>query len=160
MKYRYLTFQELDLLSEDFNEFLYQEGINSFEWNVLQDQQSSDALNLLEKYSDITFERILQDIQYLNYRSDKEIVSFECQTDKMVIIRLKSTGKNNLDLTNFNELSQIQHKGMLTFKCSKSINAYAENRESDIFKLIESGCIASDPRMFKSLSIIRKSYEN
>lgn len=160
MKYRYLTYQELDILSDDFNEFLYQEGINSFEWSVLQDQQSMEALNLLGKYSDLTFEKVLQDIQYLGYKKKGEIASFKCQADKMVIIRLKSVGKTELNFNDLNELEVLKQKNLLTFKCSKTVNRYAENRESDIFKLIEFGCFATDQKLFNSLSIIRKSYEN
>ena len=76
MKYRYLTYQELDLLRYDFQDFLYQERTTHYEWKVLQDQHSKVALNLLSKYSDITFDKVMQDISYLYFNDGFEIKSF------------------------------------------------------------------------------------
>lgn len=160
MKYRYLTFQELDLLHDDFSDFLYTEGINRFEWNVLQDQQSRDALSLLGKYSDLTFKKVIEDIQYLSYRSKSELISFKCKPNKMVVIHLKSVGNDQLDLNDESSWQEIKQPGMYTFHCAKTIKPYTEDRESDLFKLMESGCYPTDFQLFQTLNIVRKSYEN
>ncbi|KAA3644328.1 MAG: hypothetical protein DWP98_12415 [Bacteroidetes bacterium] len=160
MRYRYLTYQELDMLQEDFNEFLYQEGINKFEWYILQDQQSVDALKLLGKYSELTFEKVMQDISYLYYYDGFQLKSFECQTNRMLVISFKTSNNTKLDFNSTSGLSLNPNQGLISYKCSKTISDYVEDRESDIFKLIEAGCIPTDHKIFKQLSFLRKSYQN
>lgn len=160
MKYRYLTYKELDLLQEDFSEFLYQEGINQFEWQVLQDQQSADALYLLEKYSDLTFEKVMHDIHYLTFRSANKIMAFQCEPKKMIVLSLKSNSPISMDRIANIGLLEDNKEMLLSYKCGKEIRSYSEDRECDIFRLIEGGCFPSDSSLFNSLNLIRKSFQN
>lgn len=160
MKYRYLTYKELDLLQEDFSEFLYQEGINQYEWNILQDQQSTEALFLLEKYSDLTFEKVMHDIHYLTFKSANKIMAFQCEPNKMIVLSLKSNGPVSMESIAQIGLQEDNGESLLSYKCGKEVRVYSEDRESDIFKLVEGGCFPSDESLFNSLSLIRKSFQN
>ena len=82
LKYRQLTYQEFDLMQMDFQEFLYKQGYSRFEWKVLQDQHSEYAINLLDKYSDQTFQKVMKDIHYLEFRKPKQLINYHCKEKK------------------------------------------------------------------------------
>ena len=160
MKYRILTYQELQILQEDFSEFLYKRGLNKFEWNVLQDQESNNAFRILSSFSDETFEKVLKDIKFLEFRSKNRIQSIKCQAKKMVILKLTSKLNQAIDFTDRNCIRSLEKESLVPYSCSKEVKYYEQEREKEIFSLIESGCYSVNSSLFISLNTSRKAIQN
>jgi hypothetical protein len=160
MKYRCLTYKEFDLLSTDFSNFLYSEGINRYEWKILQDQYSDYAFKLLKKYSDLTFEKVMKDVQYLEYRTAKQLLLFECRKEQFVTIGIdipKNSSINLTDISSFQELSRNELHLCRTFKFD---SPYRSSREEEIFNFIEAGYYIVDEKTYNRINFFRQAYLN
>lgn len=160
MKYRYLTYQELTVVEDDFSNYLYDHGFNQYEWKVLQDQNSDQALSLLEDYSDLIFDRLVQNVEYLEYRSDKQLRAIEVHKDHMVSIGIQIPEKSNIDLTDISSLSEIEESEEQPYRCFKEVTPYNTDRDHEVFDLIESGCYVVDSSVFEQLSLLRLAFQN
>jgi len=160
MKYRCLTYEEFDLLKTDFSDFLYQEGISNYEWKLLQDQYSSNAIALLERYSDLTFEKVIQEVKYLEGRKKKSLYSICCFEEHMEIIGIEIPSFSSVDLTDISSIESIHAMDLSAYRSFKKQIYYNVSREHHIFQLIESGFYVVDERSFNCLSLLRQSYEN
>lgn len=160
MKYRYLTYQELDLLQEDFSFFLYKEGVSNYEYKLLQDQYSTTALKLLGKYSDQMFDKLLQEVDFLEFRNNKQLRSFKFYPTHYTTIGIEVPASSSLDLTDIDTLWRVKAKELGGYRCFKKDSFYPQNREHEIFKYIEAGAYVVDGRIFQHLDLLRQSYEN
>lgn len=148
------------MVEDDFSNYLYRQGLNSFEYGVLQDQHSEEALSLLRKYSEQIFDRMVKNVKYLEYRSDKQLRAMECHQDYMVSIGIQIPEKSNLDLTNIQSLRKIEAEEFTAYKCSKSIYHYSGDRDQEIFTMIEAGCYVVDDSVFNQLNMLRNAFQN
>lgn len=160
MKYRYLTYQELTVVEDDFSNFLYDHGFSQFEWKVLQDQYSDQALSMLGDYSDLIFDRLVKDVKYLEFRSAKQLRAIECHTDHMISIGIQLPDKSSLNLTDLASLSCIDKSDSQAYKCFKEIHNYSSDRDHEIFELIEAGCYVVDASVFEQLNRLRVTFQN
>lgn len=160
MKYRILTFQELSVLEDDFSEFLYRRGFNQYDWNFLQDHAPIQAIDLIGQYSDITFEKVMQAVEYLAYRNEHEIISYRCNESELIKITVQSLHNNDLDFTRDNPFKYSKNGCLIGCKFFKEVSNYKLNREKTIFGLIEEGYIATDDKLHDSLKHLKRSYLN
>jgi len=160
MKYRCLTYQEFDLLSTDFNEFLYSEGINTYEWRILQDQYSDDAFELLKKYSDLTFEKLMKGVHYLEFRTAKQLLLHECKENHYTIIGVEIPKNSPINLTDYRSLESVSHQQLHACKSFKLNSPYQSSREEEIFNFIEAGFYIVEEKAFKQMNLFRQTYLN
>lgn len=160
MKYRFLTDNELDLLENDFEIFLNKEGVGFKEWKKFNKDAPESAQKLLAKFSDIIFFKVLQDVEYLEYRTDKSLRLFECRKNKMIVIGIDLDKNSFLNLTDPSSIVKIfdtNFKGLKSFQIER---LYEFNREDEIYHLMENGCYVVEGECFNLLSIQRKSIQN
>ena len=159
MKYRCLTYRELDLMNADFREFLYENGTNMYEWNILNDQSHVLATSLLEEYSDRTLEKVMDEVEYINHFTGNELLSYQFTPNFYHLIRLKFLDKmNDHQVYSLNNLlEQVETQGL---KCSKSTYTYKVPKAQLCFQLIENGAISSDEAIYDQLSYLRKTFQN
>ncbi len=160
MKYRCLTYRELDLMDADFREFLYQNGTNKYEWNILNDQSHVLATFLLEEYSDLTLEKVLDGVEYLNYFADNELLSYQFESQSYHVIRLKFQSNTSLDHSVQSLAELLQQENNQILKCSESVNPYQIPKAQMCFQLIEHGAKTADQTIYKQLSELRKMHQN
>jgi len=160
MKYRCLTYDELDVLHADFDDFLYREGFSKYEWNLLQDYYSPNALELLKKYSDLTFEKVFKDVEYLEGRNEKSLQVICCLPDRMQSIGIQIPASSSLDLTDIRSLDWLGNDDLSGYRCFKQSKSYQGTREEEIFNLIEAGYYVVDENAYNKLFILRQRYEN
>lgn len=160
MKYRYLTFSELSVMQDDFTKYLHQMGFSRFDWRVLQDQHSEQAVNILGQYSDKTFQKVMESVQYLEYRSRNELHTYSCSPKQLVLIGIKAPKNSCIDFTNKNSLQGLKKDKLLGYKCFKQIIPYKVERPRVVFNLIEKGHYVSDETNFKYLERLRQAYQN
>lgn len=159
MKYRILTNNELGLLEDDFHIFLDEEGIGAKEWKDYHKDSPEDAKQLLAKFSDQIFLKVLEDVEYLEHRSAKSLRLFECRKDKMVMIGLDVDKNSKMDFT---EPSTFQNRpknisGLKSFHLEKE---YDLLREDEIYHLMECGCYVVNAEVFNQMTIYRKMLQN
>ena len=160
MKYRYLTYEEFTVVEDDFSNYLYDCGLSPYEWKLLQDQYSEQAWSMLGEYSDLVFDRMVKDVRYLEYRSEKRLKAIECHKDYMVSIGVEIPESSKLNLTDIGSLLNIDRVDQHAYKCFEFIVSYHKDRDHQIFDMIEEGCYVVDSSVFNKLKILRTSYQN
>lgn len=147
MKYRILTDDELKELEEDFKHFLIANHVYDDEWVRLNKANDNRVLELIEKFSDIVFEKALGNIKFLEYLNKSGISAFHCNKEEMVLIGISSE-KESIDFTKH---TFEDFKNDLTiFKTTKP---YVKQREEEIFELLNSGCSIIDEERFKKIEL-------
>ena len=91
MRYRMLTEEELNVLSEDFTQFLVVQGIDDESWRKMNLDNKEKAIQIVEIFSDTVLAKVYSKIKYLSYVSDKVYSIFRINKDNMNLILIKST---------------------------------------------------------------------
>lgn len=146
------------MFNDDFLDFLYANGINRFEWRLLLDYSSDEALKILGTYSEQTFEKVMKTVNFLERRTNSTLEIINCTKNQMVSIFLEVPSTSNIDLLEFD--SSYKPNIVNSLKSSKLISNYVKSREKDIFTLIESGYKVVDKMLFTQLSDLRLSQLN
>lgn len=139
MKYRCLTYQEFVVMKADFSEFLYNEKISEFEWKVLQDEYSQQAQQLLKKYSDLAFDKVMKDIDCLQFKNHKKISTIYFKRQDYVKIEIENISHPHIDFNQPLKNILFEDRLEVPLKVKKSVNHYEDSRENKIFQLLESG---------------------
>ena len=135
-------------------------GLNKFEWHILQDQYSEDALQLLAKYSDLTFEKVMNSINYLEKRTNKLLEYIKCEFNIFRIIGIKVPDNSNIDLLDSNSINAISNIDLGGYKSYSHSKEYDIDKSYEVFRLIESGYKVVDEKGFNQLNYLRKTYLN
>jgi hypothetical protein len=152
--YRRLTLEELQLLEKEFIQFLVVQGIEADQWVKMKEEKLSDANQLLDNFSDMVLETSLKKVSFLELRTAKKIHTYQCLADKLVLVAMEADDESNVDFTdNIKVLSYTSKlpEGLQVYTNSRP---YKTTRELDIFHLTEMGCLISDGKIFKSLSML------
>ena len=156
MKYRRLTKEELVELEKEFTRFLASQAIPASEWEVLKSQKPNQANELMDIFSDMVFEQILQKVEYLEMKSPKDIKTIHCHENKMVMIGMLVEGNTSLNLTQNLSPEQMMQQLQLSGAKLKLFSAekkYDKERNVEIFEWMEKGALISkDGMLFKTLS--------
>ena len=155
MKYRKLNIDELQELETEFIRFLASNTVTGDDWQKLKTEQPQKAEGLIEIFSDIVFDKIIKDIEYLDLKMPQDYRTFHCQKDKIIMLGIKTNGSSGLDFTK-NEspaqmMDQIQKSGA-QLQLYSGQKAYQPNREQELFKMMENGALISkDGAMYHTL---------
>lgn len=155
MKYRRLTNEELTSLEKEFVEFLVANTITANDWIKLKNENLEHANHLIDMFSDIVMEKVLQNIKYLEYRDTKSLMVFECQKEQIVLIGLTVSDAIDVDLTNQSSIQKLVSENKLddnTISIFKTIKPYQKIREIEIFEMTQNHCFISDGALFYTLS--------
>ena len=71
MRYRMLTDEELNALSDDFTQFLVVQGIDDDSWRKMNLENKEKAIQIVEIFSDTVLAKVYSKIKYLSYVSEK-----------------------------------------------------------------------------------------
>ncbi len=160
MKYRYLTDEELKLLEKDFVQFLIANGIDNDEWLRINKENADNALEIVGLFSDVVVEKAIENIEYLEYRSEKSLKLFRCKKDKIILIGLDIDASSSLDFTKKESADIALNEGDDAIKSYKTSKNYNPARAEEIFKMLEAGCYIVDGKFFNSFNQLRKAYQN
>lgn len=158
MKYRRFNSTELASLEPDFIRFLALNGIPADEWTRLKAAQSPKVDELIEQFSDALFERILQAVEFLEFHTPKDIKTFHCQKEKIVLVGLQLDGvleNEGLMVENTAAILQKLQDGALEAKVYTTEKVYRNgDRELELFRMIENGArISKDGHLYKTLAL-------
>ena len=157
MKYKRLTKEQFEALHQEFANFLATQSIDKKEWDDIKTNKPQVAEQELDVFSDLIWEGVLTNAQFLEHFSKNHIFLFHCQEkyiDSMVIIALvptvdflKTEGLQWLSDNIFTETVEI-----LTGK-----KEYDKVRNEAIFDLITQGAILSDGQLYIQVNTIINS---
>lgn len=145
-KYRLLTIDELKEFEKEFVDFLVVNGIEPEKWEELKENDPSSVDKIIELFSDVILESVLRKVNFIQLKSKKYVHAIQCLGDKMISIALEDSAPES-------EKSGAEDKRENSLSIYKSEKAYVENREKEIFDLIQKGYQISDGDLFKKLQL-------
>ncbi len=155
MKYRVLNIEELQELEQEFITFLSAQSITSDVWEEMKEKQAERANLLIEQFSDLVFEKVIANIEYLEQKSKREIRLFHCMPEKIKMLGLVIQGETQLDFTQNMSPEQMMQQMQLSgagLKMYQGERAYKKQREIELFELMEEGALISkDGALYKTL---------
>jgi hypothetical protein len=148
MKYRQLTKEQFESLHEEFARFLASQSIDVNEWNELKKEKPQVAEDELNVFSDVVWDDVLTRTNYLEHFSKQSINLFKCDEKEMHRIFVKVN--KDIDL-----LEKEGYEWLFKNPNDESIEyftgtkAYTDERNSEIFDLIEKGSAISKGELFE-----------
>jgi hypothetical protein len=148
MKYARLTKEQFEELHQEFINFLATQSITAQEWSDIKLNKPEVAEQELDVFSDLVWEGVLKQVQYLEHISPNQMHLFQCLEDEMRLIALKVKNQN-IDLTTkdgFNWFRDNLLSDDVEFFSAKK--AYTEDKAQDKFKLIQQGAVITKGDLF------------
>lgn len=157
MKYKRLTKEQLEALHQEFITFLATQSIDKVEWDKIKIEKPEVAEQELDVFSDLIWEGVLTNANYLEHFSKNHIFLFHCQEKLMQSIVLKSLDAN-VDFMNKDGLLWLSDN-MFTDAVEMHLGKkdYEEERNKAIFDLISEGAILSDGQLYLQINGIIQS---
>jgi hypothetical protein len=139
MKYSRLTKEQFEELHKEFINFLATQSITADEWTNLKANKPELAEIELDVFSDLIWQGVLNNIEYLEHISPQQMHLFYMLDETMNLIAIKLKNKNS-DLTTKEGFQWLRDNLMSEdvefYNANKS---YTDDKLMDKFKLIQQG---------------------
>ena len=157
MKYKRLTKEQFESLHQEFANFLATQSIDKEEWDALKKEKPEIAEQELDVFSDLIWEGVLSNANYLEHFSKNHIFLFHCQEKIIQSIILKSLNPS-IDFMLKEGLVWLS-ENMFTDNVEIHLGKkeYEVERNVSIFELIKQGAILSDGQLYLQVNSIVKS---
>ena len=153
MKYRILTEEELEVFAEDLKHFLIVNGIHAEEWEEINKNDKEKAIQLVELFSDNVLQIVYEKVKFIEHRSEKSCLVFNCKLDEVELISL-NVKEGNSDLStpeSIHDAMVNRPNEIALFKTSKK---YSKNREMEIHEMLTHGCVNSSEEFWVALNML------
>jgi len=148
-KYRVLDKEELGAFEKEFVEFLVINSITTDDWVKIKNSDQDRTKHIISLFSDVIFEKLMRQTQYLIRRSKHNIACFHYQANQVVLVGLETEDKD-LDLLQISGDGDIPTKGVSIYNSTKS---YDKQREIEMFEMLNNGAEISDGQLYKTLCL-------
>ena len=157
MKYKRLTKEQFESLHHEFANFLATQSIDKKEWDAIKSNTPEIAEQELDVFSDLIWESVLTNAQFLEHFSKNHIFLFHCQEKFIQSIVIKSLVAE-VDFMNKEGLQWLSDNLFTeTVEMHLGKKEYDANRNEAIFNLITEGAILSDGQLYIQINgIIQK----
>ncbi|MEQ8715406.1 MAG: DUF6495 family protein [Cyclobacteriaceae bacterium] len=153
MKYRLLTIAELEELEKEFVDYLVVNGITADDWMKMKAEEVEKADQIIELFSDVVFEGVMRKVKFLDVVTPKSIKTFQCLSDRMVLVGLDAGEHSSIDFT-AQSLAAVQEKAADQLSVYTSEKTYSKDRELELFDMTQRGATISDGTYFKALCLL------
>jgi len=153
-KYRLLTDEELSELEPEFIDFLVLNGIVADDWVKLKKEDPKAADRMITLFSDVIMEGSLRKIHFLESRSKDQLHLFRCLADKIELVGISSEGNDEVNFLDEKYIELAVANSPKNLKVYASEKTYDPTRESEVFSMLQSGCLISDGQLFKKLCLL------
>jgi hypothetical protein len=157
MKYKRLTKEQFEELHKEFTNFLASQSIDKSEWDTIKKDKPDVAEQELDVFSDLIWEGVLTNAQYLEHFSKNHIFLFHCQEKFIQSIVLKALEPQ----VDFMQKEGLQWLSDNMFTDTVEIHIgkkdYQVERNTAIFDLIKEGAILSDGQLYLQINGIIQS---
>lgn len=139
MKYTRLTKEQFEELHEEFSKFLATQSITKEEWEGMKTDKPEMVEEELDLFSDMVWEGVLNNVQYLEHFSKQQIYLFKIGEAKMSLIAIKVENEA------INVSTKEGYQWLRDNLMDEDVNIYtsekaiSEDRNKDIFALIKQG---------------------
>nr|WP_299035240.1 DUF6495 family protein [uncultured Tenacibaculum sp.] len=148
MKYRQLTKEQFEGLHEEFARFLASQNIDKKEWDELKKEKPHVAEDEMNVFSDVVWDDVLTRTEYLEHFSPDLVNLFKCEENEMHRIVIKIDKEINvLEQEGFEWLLKNPNDEAIEFL--RGSKAYQEERNAEIFDLIEKGSTISKGELYE-----------
>lgn len=130
-KYKKLSNTELEILQQEFINFLVINGIKADDWVKLKTTEPEKANKTIELFSDVVYEGTLRKIKYLKKIEANQKFFFRFGDSQAELILLES--KDNQNFTKY------------------TTKKYTKSREEEVFFHLQSGCEIDKEALFEKL---------
>jgi hypothetical protein len=154
MKYRRLTMDELTPLENELKQFLIVHGVHSEEWAKMNTDDPSSAQKLVELFSDTVLQKVYENIQYLEHRSQNTCMVFRCQAEHIELVVLRAKDSSAIDLSTPESIHEALINQLSNLEFFTSSRRYAIEREMEIHQLFEQGCLLSTGEFWQQVQVI------
>lgn len=155
MKYRRLSQDELLELAPEFIRFLSSQAIPSDEWETLKLEKPQLANELIDVFSDMVFDNIIERIEYLELKTSKDFKTFWCEPDKINMFGILIEGQTDLTFQDHlapEQIAQLLKESDAKVKVYRGEKSYKKERSQELFDWLEKGALISkDGAMYKTL---------
>lgn len=157
VKYKRLTKEQFEELHAEFINFLASQSIDKTEWDKIKAEKPEVAEQELDVFSDLIWEGVLSNTNYLEHFSKNHIFLFHCQEKFIQSIVLKALDPQ----VDFMQKEGLQWLSDNLFTDTVEIHLgkkeYQEERNTAIFDLISQGAILSDGQLYLQVNSIINS---
>ncbi len=151
MKYTRLTKEQLEELHPEFVNFLASQSIDKKEWEFIKTNKPDIALQEIDVFSDLIWEKALLNVRFVDHFSKNYIFLFKC-SDKILDSIIVKTTNDNVDFTTTDGiewLSKNFESNEVEFQeGSKKVD---KNRNEEVFELIRKGGMISKGDLYTKL---------
>ncbi|MDT0293101.1 DUF6495 family protein [Mesonia ostreae] len=149
MKYARLTKEQLDELHPEFINFLASQSITAEEWAEIKENKPQLAEDELDVFSDLVWEGVLNQAKYLEHLSKQQLFLFHIEEAKMRLIGIK-VNNEAINIATKEGYAWLQDN-LLTedVEIYNSVKAISEDRNKDIFALIQQGANITKGELFQ-----------
>lgn len=146
MRFRRLTSDELLALETEFKQFLIIHELYDEEWRTLAKQSPEKADEFIGLFSDIVFEKIFNELDYLVHFSHQVVSFFDVRNNPMTAYHIRST--SDLFLQNETLLAEAvsQKLDELSFFIGKK--NVEKTKAEEVWDLIQKGSEKCDESYF------------
>lgn len=156
MKFRRLTIEELKGLEQEFVQFLAANTITGADWKKLKTEELEKANNLIDVFSDLVFEKIIKNIQFLEFKTANDVKIFHCKEEEIILLGLQNKKGSTIDLSDKAQLNKAINSSNIPLQVYGAQKKYSPDRAQELFKMIENGArIAKDGALFKALEALQ-----
>lgn len=151
MKYTRLTKEQLEELHPEFIRFLASQQIDKNEWDKLKEEKPEVAEQEIDVFSDMIWDAVLEKAQWLEHYSKNHIFVFKLHKENMESIVIHAHAPHADFLTQ--EGLQWLNENIFAddVKVTRGTKPFGEDRNSEIFALIQQGAILSEGELYKQL---------
>lgn len=157
MKYARLTKEQLEELHPEFATYLASQSIDKKDWETIKEKHPQEVNNQIEIFSDMIWERALDNVNFVDNFSKNYIFLFRSNGDFVHSIIIKTNNKN----VNFLETEGINWLSDNLFsdevEIQKGKKDISHNRNESLFEFIKKGGIISKGELYSKLETLLSS---
>ena len=156
MKYTRLTKEQLEELHPEFITFLATQTIDKKEWDDLKTNKPEIALQEIDVFSDLIWDKAITNVRFIDHFSKNHIFLFKCH-DELLESLIIQTSNEEIDFFTTEGLEWLGNNlftDVVTIQTGKK--EVAENRNEEVFKIIQNGGIISKGELYIKLTALIK----
>jgi hypothetical protein len=156
MKYRQLVKEQFEELHEEFARFLASQKIDTKEWQTLKKDKPEIAEEEMNVFSDVVWEEVLTNAEFIEHFSKSSINLFKCQETLIERIMIKTSNPEIDFHTEEGVLWLTKNAGDESLEYFYAHKNYSKERNLELFELVEKGSHISKGGLYKSAAEIIK----
>lgn len=147
------------MLEQDLIQFLAANSITADDWEKLKRDEPDKAMALIDRFSDIVFEKVLSKELDLEHRSPKKLKVFRCEEERIRLMGLDLPEDTPTDLTDPEAFEHLMQDPSVAGKGAKLYHAekgYNKEREEEIKEMLDQGCRLTEKKLFTLLERVHQ----